>query len=510
MIFQFWCLLSILNVSMKCKSLRAWFLAVSVSILTLSIPYAVQAATQTVDIQLGRNGLITINGRPGPSVQAGVDLDNVTVVVADKTGESADQLVATLHLPGPVGPGSVNHKLIVINGVDATTSQLVDPQTIVYTASKVGPQATVSVIADFPKGYLDLPVAANTAVVITSLSRLWVILSILLPTLGLLVLLSMLAARVIDHRVPKRDGASTAPPNDLPPALISILYENRIEPEAIAATLIDLARRGYLSIFNKGDNFIFAKERDIDLTTASFKLGQHSVQLSDEEIAIAQKEGLRPFEKILLSKLFVESRAISAKEDVKVRVGHGLFSKKVAAIYEYLFGMASQLGYFVPGAASLHRKYLLVGWVLFAVGTIGFIVGAATLPDPKYFLLFWAGLIGIAYLVLMLAPLVPVRTSAGRHELGAFLRFRESLQSPSHELQQTLTGDRFLQLLPLAWALGVQESWGKACQGVVFHQPDWYFSSKQCNTTVEFVDDLSSLISFVAESFSASRERTLA
>src|SRR5690606_18317810 len=125
-------------------------------------------------------------------------------------------------------------------------------------------------------------------------------------------------------------------------------------------TLIDLGRRGYLSIFNKGNNFIFAKEREIDLATPAFQVGMHEVELSPSELALAQREGLQPFEKILLSKLFVSDRPISSKEDVKVRIGHGMFSKKVAAVYEYLFRAASAAGYFVPDAIRVHRRYLLL------------------------------------------------------------------------------------------------------------------------------------------------------
>ncbi|MBI4032109.1 DUF2207 domain-containing protein [Candidatus Berkelbacteria bacterium] len=483
-----------------------WLWSAALVVVTAALPMSALAVTEVHELELQSDGTVLIDGERF-RVRTGVDLDTLTWVALDKPGETIEQFTATLHLPRPVSAATEpSHKFLVINGVDRATSTLVDPTTIIYEAQGIGPDATVSVIADFPKGYLLLPPAARAEEAVQKLAGVWVATSIALPLLGLLLLAIMVAQRLLDRRVP-RQAAATAFPKELSPALASILYENKIEPEAIAATLVDLADRGFLSIFNKGNNFIIAKERDIDLSTASFQVGMHDIHLSDEELAICQKEGLRPFEKILLSKLFVSARPISSKEDVKVRIGHGLFSKKVAAIYEYLFNDASAQGYFVPQATALHRKYLVAGWTLFLVGTVGFVAGAFTLPDPKYFLLFWAGLIAVAYVVVRLAPYVPVRTTQGRSTLGTLLIHRLTLTS-SKPSQDGI--DAFFAGLPLAWALRVEEPWAARFKDAVFHRPRWYYSSKPLRTAPEFIADLSNLVEFVASSFSAVREKTLA
>lgn len=461
------------------------------------------AVPESHQLTLNADGSLEIDGRR-ERVQSGVDLDSLTWVALDKPGQYIESFTATLTLPTPVTDQlAPSHKLLIINGAQQATSQLIDPQTIVYQATGIQPEATVSVLADFPKGYLDLPPVIQAQVAVQELAGLWIWTSVLLPGLGLLVLFAMIIQRLVDRRIPKERSEVTT----ISPALASMLYENKLEPEAIAATLVDLAERGYLSIFNKGNNFIIAKEQDVDLSTPSFQVGMHDIVLSDAELALCTKEGLRPFEKILLSKLFVSARPISSKEDVKVRIGHGLFSKKVAAIYEYLFRDASELGYYVPQAAALHRRYLQGGWALFIVGTIGFTWGALSLPDPKYFLLFWAGLIAVAYIIVRLAPYVPVRTKQGRAMLGSLLSARSNIVSTTPTTEGI---DAFYAGLPLAWALRAEEPWAAKFAKTTFHRPRWYYSSKQLKNAPEFIADLSNLVEFVAASFSAVREKTLA
>ncbi|MBI4023290.1 DUF2207 domain-containing protein [Candidatus Berkelbacteria bacterium] len=475
--------------------------------LVLATP-ALAAVSASRSLVLDASGRVTIDGGQTVQVKAGVSVDTLTWVALDHSGQTLARFQADLQLPGPVEAAQISHKLLVINGVDSATSELVSPTLIRYTATGVGPQATVSVIADFPKGYLTLPPVQAATVAIAELNALWIWLSLILPGLGLLLLIWMLLARARDHRVPVTAQATETPPSQISPALVSILYENKVEPEAIAATLLSLAERGFISIFNKGNNFIFAKEKELNLATPAFALGLHEVALTPDEIAIAEREGLAPFEKILLSKLFVSSRPIASKEDVKVRIAHGIFSKKVAAIYEYLFQDASRLGYFVPHAATRHRKYLVAGWLLFLVASLGFVAGAVTLPDPKYFLLFWAGLIGVAYLIVRLAPYVPVRSQAGRTELGRFLAFRSWLADESPRPGDGV--DAFFDYLPYAWALRAEGPWAARFKDAVFHRPHWYYTNKTLSSTSEFVTDLAALVNFVSESFSSVREKTLA
>ena len=475
-----------------------------------TLPGLAWAATMSHDLVLSHTGSVTIDGQPNLHVQAGISVDNLTWVAVDKPRAVIEMLTLTLHLPTPIDPASPpTFKLLSIKGVTTSTATIQDPVTVVYQATDVQPTATVSLLADFPKGYLQLPLTAQTAVDIQKLNRFWVVSSLALPGLGLLLLLWMLAARMIDHRQAQQASTQTTPPTKLAPALISILYDDMIEPEAMAATLVDLAQRGFLSLYSKDANFIVAKEREVDLSTSSFQLGDHTVHLSDQELTITEREGLKPFEKILISKLFVAARPISSKADVKIRIGHGLFSNKVAAIYEYLFAEASQVGFFVPHAGKVHQRYLLVGWLSFLIGALGFIAGAIALPDPKVFLLFWVALLAMSYLIVRLAPLVPLRTTQGRRELGQYLAYRSYL-ADKNPIPPGVSIDEFFAQLPLAWALRVHHEWAARFRSVIFQRPNWYFTKKTLATSVDFIEDIDHLVSFIAESFSTVREKSLA
>lgn len=487
--------------------LRIFILGIAIAAGFLTAAYAV---SQTHELVMAENGQVVVDANTKIlRVRGGVDIDSLIWVAFDKPGFSIDEFKATLHLPKPLpSVSSVNHKLLAIHGVGETSSQFVDSQTIVYQAADIAPTATVSVVADFPKGYLNLPLSTKATDEIGRLNKVWVTLSIILPLTAVLILGFIIFLRWRDHHIALAGVSDGALPAKLPPALVSMLYSNKIEPEAIAATLIDLARRGFLTIFNKGDNFIFAKEKDIDLSSVSFQTGNHDIVLSRSERAVAIREGLEPFEKILLSKVFVSSRPIASKEDVKVRIGHGLFSKKVAAVYIYLFDLASSLGQFVPRATAVHRDYLAAGWITTIVGFIGFVFGAWTLPDPKYFLLFWAGMMLVGYTIVKIAPYVPIRGANGRAELAKFLPFREFL-TLKDRIPDNWTVDQFFTYLPYAWALQAQEQFSLRFNSKSFHRPRWYFSNKDVNSAYEFVSDLIPLVSFVAESFASVREKTL-
>ncbi len=481
-----------------------------VSGLLVAVPSPTFAERETHDLTLAASGTVTIDGRTTVNVEPGIDLDRFTWVALDRPATPVDEFTATLHLPKPVDSSRPPaFKLLGIKGVGSVTSRLVDPTTVVYRATAIQPTAELSVLADFPKGYLTLPAVAQASVTIQRLSGVWVAFSLIVPGLGFLLLLSMAFARWRDHQRPPSSQIMTSSPSQVAPALVSVLYDDKIEPEAIAATLVDLANRGYLSIYAKGANFVIAKERAVDLATPSFRLGEHDVVLSKAERATATREGLKPFEKILLSKLFVAARPISSKEDVQVRIGHGLFSKKVVAIYQYLFAEASSTGIFVPHAAQIHQRYLLAGWLLFFAGALGFGIGAVTLPDPKVFLLFWAGLIGVAYVIVRLAPYVPLRTARGRRELAEFLAYRAYLSNRA-PIPVGTSIDAFTAHLPTAWALRVHHQWAKRFRPVIFQRPAWYFTNKKLTSSVDFIEDIDHLVSFVAESFSSVREKSLA
>lgn len=478
--------------------------------LALVIPGLTFAQTFIAEITISESGNVSVSNGDNFRISAGVSEDELRYPIIDSGGSSFQEFRGTLKLPKPLENANLgSFSMIALNGVGSYNVEIIDPITVSYQAFGIGPNAEITLIAKFPKGYFNLPPSTVVGVGIQALNPVWIYTSWIIPLIGMLILGYMWFQRYRDHQMPSDAKTYDTPPSDIAPALVSTLYENKIEPVAIAATLVDLARRGYISIFNKGNNFIFAKEREIDLSTQAFQVGMHDVRLDEEEVKIAKKEGLRPFEKILLSKLFVASRPISSKEDVKVRIGHGLFSKKVAAIYEYLFRDASELGYFVPNAITRHRKYLFTGWILAIVGFAGFLLGVWFLPDPKYFILFWVALMILANFIISLAPYVPLRTDNGRLQLARFLGFRKYI-SDSAEMDETKSIDDFFKILPYAWALGAHHEWAKRFSNHVYHRPDWYSSGKKNQNTVEFVQEIDNLIEFVSESFAAVREKTLA
>jgi uncharacterized membrane protein YgcG len=273
------------------------------------------------------------------------------------------------------------------------------------------------------------------------------------------------------------------PPEDMTPAEVGTLLDHKAQPHDLAATLIDLAVRGYLRIDEKR-NASGSSEPDYD-----FHLLRPPAEWGE----------ILPHERLPLEAMF--SDRISAPEEREAvgaapGAGHpprvprqtpdsyasvSLFllstclprvtQKTREAIYDRLL----KRGFYArrphhAGGAYYFLAFVLANAALFvALGT------AADGNDPTVPLL---GLGGTVVLLVGFALVMKARTPAGVRALEHILGFRQFLSRvESDRLRRVpVTPEMFERYLPYAMALRVESRWAAAFADLYDTPPSWYRS----------------------------------
>jgi len=247
------------------------------------------------------------------------------------------------------------------------------------------------------------------------------------------------------------------PPDSLTPAEVGTLLDNSPDLRDITATLVDLAVRGYLRIEERHESKLLGF-----WSTQAFHL--HRLKIP------AEWTGLRPHERAILSGIFPDDRSdVVSLSDLENR------------FYVYLDGIKSSLfeqlvgrGYYASRPDQVKRIYI----------TLGMVIGLASVFAAMWLNERW----GIALQTGMLAGLLsavsiiafgwfmPTRTMRGARTLEKVLGFEEFLSRVESDRYQRIvkTPQMFEKFLPFAMALGVEQNWVRAFDGIYTQPPSWY------------------------------------
>jgi len=451
---------------------------------------AVEYGETTIDITVQKDGQVLVDGKRKNRVfRLYESYDELRILVFDSPGEFISHFKATVHLPKATSLEETRQIVYAVHGVGATQTYLADPQTLVYEVSDISPSATLTIVADLPKEMVEpnfwqkilfqmqnLPVSA------------WLYVAIILPCFTLILMLFMILKRRSAQILPVR-GLLGGPPENIPPAIPGVLIDGVVGAREVAATLIDLARRGFIFIINKGNGrFSFGIRRSGELETMP---------------------GLTPFEKELLAKIFLPESIKSTVADVEMRIGRHIFSRKIAKFYLEIYNEATKAGYFVQNPAKVHLVWKYTGVGLFFLSFIGFMFGAIMGADPKFGLIFWVGGMAAAAVIVKFSPFMPARTNRGNQELREWLEFREYLTDRRPASGVDAQQGKFEEFLAYAIVLGAEVNWAKRFMKEPFSKPDWYDSTERVITLNSFAGQLFPLIGYVAANLARSHEPTV-
>ncbi|MFN4212703.1 MAG: DUF2207 domain-containing protein [Microgenomates group bacterium] len=228
----------------------------------------------------------------------------------------------------------------------------------------------------------------------------------------------------------------------LTPAEVGVLGDERVDLKDICATLVDLARRGYLRIEEreKGDFWLIKKEK----STGQFL----------------------PFEKLLLDKFFKSKKEIRLKEE------H--LYEEVEEVKDAIYKQVVEEGLFPENPDEIRATMGGLGIFAFLTGNL-----------PLLFSIFLFG------------RHLPRKTLEGvKAKLVAF-SLRNFLKS--QERQLTFQADKqmmFEKLLPYAVVFGVEKIWARRFANLDLKPPEWYQGYQGGSfSSINFTNNLNSSLS---------------
>jgi uncharacterized membrane protein len=233
------------------------------------------------------------------------------------------------------------------------------------------------------------------------------------------------------------------------------LIDGKPDMRDITSTIVDLAVRGYVHITETKDEHLFGLFSSKDYTFTLKKTRN-------------EWTGLKAHERELLDALFEGSSSVTLS-DLKNK-----FYKHLPKLRNGLYGNLVSDGFYT-GRPDRVRSLYVIGGVAFGL-IVAF--GSATLMG-------WLGMqpgagiiAGIlsGVIVVLFGWFMPSRTAQGTRQLEKVLGFREFLSRvESDRLDRMVkTPEMFEKFLPFAMALGVEETWAKAFEGIYKDPPSWY------------------------------------
>lgn len=436
-----------------------------------------------LEMTLNKDGSITIGDqRIAEAIKPLSNLDELRYVVLNQPVTSYQDATVIVHLPKNINRLVEDPKIIAVHGATPGTATLEDKE-ITYTAQNIGSMATVTVVAQFPKGYFDLPAAKKIAGFINNdiPGLVWVIGGTLLPLIAAIIVLQMTFKSSFQLQRKVVEGERTTLPANLSPAVVSAITDGRVSARTIISTLVDLARRNYIELYNRGDDFVI-----------------YLNPLSRQAAA-----SLKQYEIVLLNKIFLPRQKQVGAMDVEARIARHLFSRKIALFYMEVYNEAVSLGYFEKSPAVLHLRYRLIGIGTFFAGLFGYLLFALYAPDPKFVLFFWLSLILFGVWIVNLAPRLTQFTLRGDQLRSQWLQFRNFL---TKDEPMGVQSQLFEKYLPYALAMDCEAEWSARFSNSSFVEPQWYGWAGSIPGIENFTKSLNAVVDYVGENLNKANE----
>ena len=249
------------------------------------------------------------------------------------------------------------------------------------------------------------------------------------------------------------------PPDKVRPAQLGVILDESADTKDVTATIVDLAVRGYLTITEEPQPWIFAKK---DWTL-------HATGKTMTE--------LLPYEAIVYQGLFKDGA------DVKVSELRTHFVASLRSAEGELYRDSADRKWFATRPDRVRQGYAGVSVLMIIAG-----VGIAWLLGRTV----GAGLVGVAVIIvgvvaLAVARIMPARTAGGAELLRRSLGFRQYMEVAEKERQRFAERENiFSEYLPYAIVFGCVDKWARAFKDIdtSAQTSSWYVGSGPFNAGI--------------------------
>jgi len=249
------------------------------------------------------------------------------------------------------------------------------------------------------------------------------------------------------------------PPSDAPPGVAGTLVDEQADMEDIIATLVDLARRGFLVIREEQKAGILLGS-SYDFTFA----------LTGQPL-----DGLLPYERTLVNRVFGShaERKLSALKDK--------FYKAIPKIQDQLYSEVVRRKYFRARPDQIRKRYGLIGIVLLIGIVAASFFAVAWLSDYTSTIVCPAiGLAVTALGIAIVGRFMPAKTMTGAEQSARWEAFKRYLQDIERYTDISQATEQFERYLPYAIAFGLEKSWMNKftrLESTFVPMPIWYVPS---------------------------------
>jgi uncharacterized membrane protein len=378
--------------------------------------------------------------------------------VSEEREQEIDSVKVTVHLPEDI---SLKKADIGLNADgDSLTMKQTGKRTVVYTGKDLGANTKFWVGVIFPKGYITVNPALlaqqqlneerQTRIrwgMISSISF-----SVMLVVAVFLMMLLIWYKFGREQEVPPVAEYLTEPPDDAPPAVVSEVVFEETGTKDINATLVDLARRGYLKFWDKPGDTLFQW--------------------------LGDQGDLRPYEQQLIADLF------AGQQTAELSSFKNVFFRKIPNLQKMMGEEACKMGFYGMAPAAVRRRYYSAGGLmlllagLMACCTIGFIseyFSGASETLTNIIIFSPPGAFAVAAIIVMIfGHLMPRKTLKGAEERAKWWAFRNYLAN----IQKYGTGGKaqeiFEKYIPYAVAFQLESVFTEAFSAQEVIPPIWF------------------------------------
>lgn len=246
------------------------------------------------------------------------------------------------------------------------------------------------------------------------------------------------------------------PPAQMTPAELGTLVDGKPDMRDITASIVDLAVRGYLHITEEENERFFGLFSNREFT---FTLRKDRSEWA----------ALQAHERDLLDAMFTGFASSVSLSDLKNR-----FYKHLPGLRNELYTRLVRDGFYTGRPDRVRLLFIAAG---IAAGILIGMAGGSimTFRGMQPVSAIIAGIL-TALTVIGFGWVMPSRTVRGTRELEKILGFREFLSRVEGDrlARMVKTPEMFERFLPFAMALGVEDNWAKAFEGIYRQPPSWY------------------------------------
>lgn len=276
------------------------------------------------------------------------------------------------------------------------------------------------------------------------------------------------------------------PPEDLKPAQMGLILDERADALDVTATIIDLAVRGYLQIEEIESKSWFGGSKDWKLT-----------RVKDADA------NLQPYEQALYTDIFAVKGS-----PVRVSELRNKFSSKLSEIQKQLYQDALAKEWFRESPDTSRTKWVIAGAFLAVLG-LGAAYGGGFLFGRA---LLFSGLPVAGIALIPMSRAMARRTAKGSEALRRVLGFRLYIATAETRRQEfNEQAGIFARYLPYAIVFGCVDKWANAFKGlddqVMESTRGWYTGSNLTTAfaVVAFSSSLSSFAGGMSSTVSSTR-----